>query len=99
LVKFLKRKGWLKEKVSTLKVLKACLNCLSASPAKLVLINLEDLWLETRPQNIPGTGKGKPNWKRKSRYNLEVFTKMPGVMGILKTVDSLRKRNGKAKNK
>jgi len=99
LVKFLKKKGWLKGNASIRDILKAVLRFLAASPARLALINLEDLWLETRPQNIPGTGKERPNWKRKARYNLEIFTRMPGVMGILKTVDSLRKRNGKAKNK
>ena len=99
LVKFLKKKGWLKGEASIRDILKAVLKFLAASPARLVLINLEDLWLETRPQNIPGTGKERPNWKRKARYSLEIFTRMPGVMGILKTVDGLRKRNGKAKNK
>ncbi|MEM9192525.1 MAG: 4-alpha-glucanotransferase [Myxococcota bacterium] len=28
---------------------------LAASPARFVLVSLEDLWLEERPQNIPGT--------------------------------------------
>lgn len=99
LVKFLKKKGWLKGEASIRDILRAVLKFLAAGPARLVLINLEDLWLETRPQNTPGTGKERPNWKRKARYNLEIFTRRPGVMGILKTVDSLRKGNGKAKNK
>ena len=99
LVKFLKKKGWLKGNTSIHDTLKAVLKFLAASPAKLVLINLEDLWLESKPQNVPGTGRERPNWRRKARYNLEILTRMPGVMGILKTVDSLRKRNGKAKNK
>ena len=28
---------------------------LAASPARMVLVNLEDLWRETEPQNVPGT--------------------------------------------
>ncbi len=35
--------------------------------AGLVLVNLEDLFFETRPQNVPGTGVERPNWSRKMR--------------------------------
>ena len=31
----------------------------------LLLVNLEDLWGETRPQNLPGTGAERSNWQRK----------------------------------
>jgi len=40
--------------------LRGILNLLAASPAYAVLLNLEDLWLETQPQNIPGTNSGNP---------------------------------------
>ena len=32
------------------------LDHLSASPAAVALVNLEDLWLEKESQNVPGTG-------------------------------------------
>lgn len=35
-----------------------------ARPA-LFLVNLEDLWGETQPQNLPGTGGERANWRRK----------------------------------
>lgn len=37
---------------------------LAASPSRDVLITLEDLWLERAPQNVPGTGPERPNWRR-----------------------------------
>ncbi len=38
---------------------------LVAGTATLTLVNLEDLELETRPQNVPGTGGEWGNWRRK----------------------------------
>jgi len=39
-------------------------------PAPIVLINLEDLWGERRPQNVPGTSTEYPNWRRKAAVPL-----------------------------
>ena len=72
-------------------VLKAILSWLGQSQAPMVLINLEDLWLETQPQNIPGTGSEQPNWQHKARYSLEEFSQMPQVVEVLREINSLRK--------
>jgi len=45
------------------------LRLLLESDADLVLVNLEDLWLEEEPQNVPGRVE-RPNWRRKLRYPL-----------------------------
>jgi 4-alpha-glucanotransferase len=37
---------------------------LARGPAAVVLVNLEDLWLESAPQNVPGTSDERPNWRR-----------------------------------
>jgi 4-alpha-glucanotransferase len=37
---------------------------LAASAAHVVLVNVEDLWLEPAPQNVPGTSDERPNWRR-----------------------------------
>jgi 4-alpha-glucanotransferase len=37
----------------------------------MVLVNLEDLLLERRPQNVPGTGAEKQNWRRKMAAAIE----------------------------
>ena len=54
-------------------VYRACLSFLADSPARLLLVNMEDLWLETEQQNVPGVVEGHPNWQRKGRlrYLLE----------------------------
>jgi 4-alpha-glucanotransferase len=72
-------------------VLKACLAYLSQSPARTVLVNLEDLWLETRSQNVPGTGDKYPSWQRKARYLLEDFCRMKDVRDILEMIGGVRK--------
>lgn len=51
-------------------VLRGFLRFLGESSASIVLINLEDLWLEREPQNRPGTGPEQPNWRRMARYGL-----------------------------
>lgn len=92
LVNFLRRKGWLAPSAASVEaVLQACLEYLAASRARIVLVNLEDLWLETAPQNVPGTVGTYPNWRRKARYALETFCRMPDVVGILQKVDRLRR--------
>jgi 4-alpha-glucanotransferase len=37
---------------------------LARSPAEVMLVTLEDLWLERAPQNVPGTYHERPNWLR-----------------------------------
>ncbi len=64
----------------TRSILEACLARLRSSRAALVLVNLEDLWLETRPQNTPGSGKRRTNWQRKLRYRLEEISRKPPVI-------------------
>jgi len=72
-------------------VLEACLAHLGASRAPIVLVNLEDLWLETEPQNRPGTYREYPNWQRRARYSFEQFTQLPGVLRTLATLDRCRR--------
>jgi len=71
-IRFLKAEGFLKsQKPSVREVLRAVLAWLRASRAETLLVNLEDLWLEERPQNVPGTTTERPNWRRKARLTLE----------------------------
>ncbi len=93
LVKSLEDKGWLrKNKVDTAAALKGCLSFLAASRALVVLVNLEDLWLENQPQNVPSTVNNYPNWKRKTRYSIEEFCQMPQVTDTLRTINKLREQ-------
>jgi 4-alpha-glucanotransferase len=60
------------------------LRLLLESDADLVAVNLEDLWLEEEPQNVPGTVE-RPNWRRKLRYLLSDLP--PDVEAILAGID------------
>jgi 4-alpha-glucanotransferase len=71
-------------------VLAALVRRLGASRAGVVLVNLEDLWLETEPQNVPGTWRERPNWQRKARYSLDEVMQMPHVVDLLRQVNQLR---------
>jgi 4-alpha-glucanotransferase len=66
------------------------LEWLAASDAKLLLVNLEDLWLETEPQNVPGTRFERPNWQRKARLSFEEFSSDPRVTSLLQSIARLR---------
>jgi 4-alpha-glucanotransferase len=91
LLRTLRAEGRLKNSAQSLgSVLRASLEWLSAGPACFVLFNLEDLWLETQPQNVPGTGNERPNWRRKASYSLEAFGRMREVVGTLSTLNKWR---------
>ena len=52
-------------------ILDGCTKFLEKSEAIIVLRNLEDLWGETKPQNIPATTSEHANWRRRLRYSME----------------------------
>jgi 4-alpha-glucanotransferase len=64
-------------------VLEALLGWLGASDASEVVVNLEDLWGEPEPQNVPGTGPEVPNWRRQAALTLEELAADPVVAGRL----------------
>jgi 4-alpha-glucanotransferase len=92
-VAYLRAHGWLQpgsDPPSDSKVLRALLSALSASDSAMVVANLEDLWLETRPQNVPGTVDRYPNWRRRARFSLEELSGKRSVTGLLREVARLR---------
>jgi len=95
-LKFLDRKTALKEKKSRNRLRKAlrqflnnksvfegCIDFLGRSKASVVLVNLEDLWKETQPQNVPATTKQRPNWRRRLRYSIEQVRDSSDIQKIL----------------
>jgi 4-alpha-glucanotransferase len=95
----LRRQGRLATAHPTVRsALRGCLSFLADSDADLVMVNLEDLWMETRPQNVPGTTTERPNWRRRMRYPLEEIRRMPRTLRALHVVDRVRrdKEDGKA---
>jgi 4-alpha-glucanotransferase len=92
-VALLHERGWLESPTDDVQtVLGALMRFMADSPASMVLVNLEDLWLETEQQNVPGTIDEHPNWRRKARYDLDAFVRMPRVTDALRELDLLRKR-------
>jgi 4-alpha-glucanotransferase len=88
---YLKRQDWLVRGASDpLAVLQAALAYLGGSRGRVVMINLEDLWGEKQPQNVPGTWREDPNWRRKARYALEEFRRHPHVLETLQRVNAAR---------
>lgn len=93
---FLVRRGWLAgPEPGPREALAGCIAYLAASQADVVMANLEDLVLETRPQNVPGTWKERPNWARKAMASLEEFRAADAVVRILRQLGCLR-RGGSA---
>lgn len=72
-------------------VLSACLEALGASGARAVVLNLEDAWLETRPQNIPGSIGAPRSWRRRAGRTLEDFSGLPEVADLLRRLDAARR--------
>lgn len=92
LIAYLKTSGLLDdESPDAAAVLRAWLSHLAAGNAEFLLVNLEDLWLEPLPQNVPGTWEERPNWKRKARYSLEQIREMLTVRETLKAIDEIRR--------
>jgi 4-alpha-glucanotransferase len=67
------------------------LQLLAHSPAHITLVNLEDLWLEQEPQNVPGTSHEKPNWRRRMRYTLDELRNTTELDQTLQRIDAARR--------
>jgi 4-alpha-glucanotransferase len=78
--KFLKRKN----------VFQGCVEFLGRSEASVVLVNLEDLWNETQPQNVPATTKERPNWRRRLRYSIEQMRDSRHIQKVLHKLGETR---------
>jgi 4-alpha-glucanotransferase len=71
-------------------ILQAWLTFLARSDVELLLVNLEDLWLEAAPQNVPGTWDERPNWTRKASHSLDEIRRMPELLNLLRAIDAIR---------
>lgn len=72
-------------------VLEACLLRLAKSRAAFMSVNVEDLWLEPQPQNVPGTGPEHGNWSRRLPHPLPELKRHDHVARLLRTVDAARR--------
>jgi 4-alpha-glucanotransferase len=72
-------------------VLEAVLRFLGSSDAEIVLVNLEDLWLEPEPQNVPGMAER--SWRRRMRLGLEAARHDATVRRLLESVNQTRRQD------
>jgi 4-alpha-glucanotransferase len=92
LIRFLQSHGWLSDgNADPARVLKAWLSHIGASNVEMLLVNVEDLWLEPLPQNVPGTWEERSNWQRKAGCSLAEVRQLADVAEILKEIDRVRK--------
>jgi 4-alpha-glucanotransferase len=91
-IEYLRHRGLLPGDASAAAVLRGCLLEMAAGPAEFLLVTIEDLWGERRPQNTPGTVDERPNWRRKATHNFEEFRRMPEVAEILERINELRRQ-------
>lgn len=93
LLKELRSSGKLKENSPAARPpVEASIRFLMDSAAGAVLVNLEDLWLETEPQNMPGTTDERPNWRRKAARSLEELCRMDELDTLLQRPERDGKR-------
>jgi 4-alpha-glucanotransferase len=90
LLRFLGKAQLLEGADSAMAALQGILERLAAGPAQVLMVTLEDLWLEREPQNVPGTGDDWENWRRKARYSMEEFTSNQDVLGTLNMIHRAR---------
>ena len=68
--------------------LERVLQFLAGSEAEIVLINLEELWAETEPQNVPGVPER--SWRHKLRMSLEDARADGSIRRVLTNVSEAR---------
>ncbi|MGH7477405.1 MAG: 4-alpha-glucanotransferase [Longimicrobiales bacterium] len=90
LIEFLHDRGTITDALDPASVHAALAEHLATGAAALLMVNLEDLWGETEPQNVPGTWKERPNWRRRAALRFDEFCDAPGVLGALRRIHAAR---------
>jgi 4-alpha-glucanotransferase len=67
--------------------LEAVLERLAGGPARLVMVNAEDAWLETRQQNVPGTTTERSNWQSRTPFAAFSLATDPQLADLLELVN------------
>jgi 4-alpha-glucanotransferase len=65
---------------------------LARSPARIVMLQIEDVLGERTPVNIPGTNLEYPNWRRKLRDDLDTIATDPRFERFTRALRELRPR-------
>jgi 4-alpha-glucanotransferase len=73
-------------------VVLAAYRYLARTPARIVMVQIEDVLGERTPVNIPGTNLEYPNWRRKLRDDLETIATAPQLERFAGVLRELRPR-------
>jgi 4-alpha-glucanotransferase len=63
---------------------------MAGSEAAVALYNLDDLLMEERRQNIPGTDWERPNWRIRNEYTLDELREDDRFMSVLRRLGAIR---------
>ncbi|SFK18019.1 glycogen operon protein [Methylocapsa palsarum] len=64
---------------------------IARSNALIALVQVDDLAFETRPVNLPGTDRERPNWRRKLMAPLKTLLSSERALAILEVVRNARR--------
>ncbi len=67
------------------------------TPARLVMVSQEDLFLDPRRQNVPGTTDERPNWVTKMRYTVEELRTEPTCVRLSEKYRTLLRDAGRGR--
>ena len=68
----------------------AIMDWMAASPARISLINIDDLWGEARRQNVPGTNVERPNWRARHAMTMEELMSNSDILIRLEQLNEIR---------
>jgi len=74
----------------------AILRFLFRTPSALVIISQEDIFLDPRQQNIPGTTRENPNWVTKMLYTVEELKSDPEAVRLSRKFGRLIEETGRS---
>lgn len=83
LIAHLQQRGLVGDSPGPQQVMRGAQLLLAAGDSELLLLNLEDLWLEPLPQNVPGTWRERPNWLRRAAVSFASMRQMTEVDEVL----------------
>jgi len=98
-VHYLRQQGLVDSANPTLHdILVGCLTELAGRGEAMLLVNLEDLWLERSPQNTPGTVDQRPNWRLRAVHSLEALKANSEFVKLLERVKQSRLRSQQSRS-
>ncbi len=74
----------------------AVIKFVAHTPSRLVVVSQEDLFLDLRQQNMPGTTTERPNWSTKMRYSVEELTTDPEARAMTERFRNIMRDAGRS---